>query len=83
MPNHVHVVAKFRSGETLDRICKSWKSHSGREANRLIGREGRFWEREYFDRLIRSADDLEQTVNYVLSNPAKAGLVDWPWTGGG
>jgi REP element-mobilizing transposase RayT len=83
MPNHVHVVAQTKVGETLDGICGSWKSYTAREANRILGREGRFWEREYFDRLIRNDQDLENTVSYVLHNPSKAGLADWPWVGGG
>jgi REP element-mobilizing transposase RayT len=83
MPNHVHVVLELNAGETLDRICHSWKSYTAREANRILDRDGRFWEREYFDRLIRSSRDLENTVAYVLNNPAKAGLLDWPWVSGG
>ena len=83
MPNHVHVVIRTKSDETLDGICGSWKSYTAHEANRILGREGRFWEREYFDRLIRDERDLEDTVSYVLNNPSKAGLTDWPWVGGG
>src|SRR6266487_4160778 len=52
MPNHVHAVVQTKAGETLDGICGSWKSYTAREANRILCREGRFWQREYFDRLI-------------------------------
>jgi REP element-mobilizing transposase RayT len=83
MPNHVHVVLQTKPGETLDGICGSWKSCTALEANRILGREGRFWYRDYFDRLIRDDRDLENTISYVLNNPSKAGLTDWPWVGGG
>jgi len=42
MPNHVHVILKLQAGETLDRICHSWKTYSAREGNRILGRQGRF-----------------------------------------
>jgi hypothetical protein len=29
--------------------------------------------------LVRDADELQRTVQYVIENPAKAGLQDWKW----
>src|SRR5204863_9443525 len=55
MPNHVHVVLHTEAGQTLDSICHSWQSYTSRKANRILNREGRFWQKEYFDRLLRSA----------------------------
>jgi len=77
MPNHVHVV--FDAYERVDRILQSWKSFSAKEANHLLSREGEFWQADYFDRTIRSAAEFERRILYVLENPAKAGLTDWPW----
>jgi REP-associated tyrosine transposase len=79
MPNHVHVVFRLLPGEGLAAILSSWKSYTAKEANRILGRTGKFWEREYWDRLIRSEDHLERAIAYVESNPGKAGLWDWPW----
>ena len=81
MPNHVHVVFTAHSGSTLAEILHSWKSFSASRANRLLGRTGPFWQREYYDHLVRDDRDLERVVQYVLDNPAKAGLVDWRWVG--
>jgi REP element-mobilizing transposase RayT len=83
MPNHVHVIAQPHDGHTLDEILHSWKSYSSNRANEVLGRRGTFWWREYFDRVIRNEDDLVRTRRYVLENPAKAGLKDWPWTSAG
>ena len=77
MPNHVHVI--FNAYERIDRILHSWKSFSAKEANRLLRREGEFWQEEYFDRTIRNAQEFERRVFYVMENPVKAGLVDWRW----
>jgi REP element-mobilizing transposase RayT len=79
MPNHVHVVFCPLHGHTLEAIVHSWKSFSAHEANRLLERAGRFWQREYFDHLVRNDSSLLKFVRYVKENPAKAGLRDWPW----
>ena len=76
---HVHVVVELFSGVTLARAIHAWKSYTANVINRLLGRKGQLWQREYFDRLIRDREDLIGTVQYVLDNPAKAGLVEWPW----
>lgn len=82
MPNHVHVVFSPMNGHTLEAITHSWKSFSSLKANRLLGRSGRFWQREYFDHLVRNEASLQKIVRYVKDNPKKAGLRNWPWVGG-
>ncbi len=81
MPNHVHVVFRPFSGNELKDILHSWKSYTAKEANKVLGREGQFWEVEYFDHLIRDEEDFNNQVNYIIDNPTKAGLKDWPWVG--
>jgi REP element-mobilizing transposase RayT len=79
MPNHVHVVVRPFAGFPLSKILQSWKGFTGREANKLLGRSGDFWQHEPFDHLVRDADDLTHQIRYVIDNPRKAGLSDWPW----
>jgi transposase IS200 family protein len=55
MPNHVHVVAQLASEISLAKVLLSWKSYTARRANAILGRSGVFWQREYFDRIIRGA----------------------------
>jgi len=81
MPNHVHVVFKPYEGIELPGILHSWKSFTATKANKLLGRTGDFWHSEYYDHLIRDEEDFFNQVNYVLSNPSRAGLENWPWTG--
>lgn len=54
----------------------SLKSYTANKCNKTLERNGSFWQREYFDRLIRDQNDLAQKVKYVLNNPVKAGLVE-------
>jgi putative transposase len=68
----------------IPKIMQSLKRHTARQANIILGREGSFWQGESYDRVIRDNDEYIRTVNYVLENPVKAGLVsrweDWRWT---
>ena len=82
MPNHVHVLVEVAEGQTLSGILHSWRSFTAHEANKILGRDGPFWQPEYFDRFIRDAEHLRKTIDYIASNPARAGLTDWAWTGG-
>jgi REP element-mobilizing transposase RayT len=79
MPNHIHIVTRFFPGSDLASVVKSWKHFSARAANHALGKNGRFWRREYYDRLIRDEQELQRVMRYVLDNPAKAGLKNWPW----
>ena len=79
MPNHVHVVFSPFEGHQLEDILHAWKSYSAKAANQLLARTGHFWQREYFDHLVGSEASLSKIVQYVLDNPRKAGLRDWPW----
>jgi len=84
MPNHIH--AFFRCGALgLSQVMKRFKQYTAREANRILGREGkRFWQREWFDHWSRSAQEDDGIISYIRSNPVSAGLVkrpeDWQWS---
>ncbi len=83
MPNHVHVL--FKVGlSPMSEIVGGWKRHTGRLANKLLGKQGAFWAEDYFDVFMRNADQERQVIHYIESNPAKARLVldpkKWPWS---
>ena len=65
MQNHVHVVFRILPGHTLPKIVHSWKSFTAKEANRVLARSGVFWQREYYDRLIRDEAEFGKAVQYV------------------
>jgi len=79
MPNHVHVVTRFFPGETLASVIHSWKSFTAKRANIILRSTGAFWEKEYYDHLIRDENEFEHAIRYVADNPAKAGLQNWQW----
>jgi menaquinone-specific isochorismate synthase len=79
MPNHVHVLARLLPGQKLAGVIHSWKSFSAKRANQILGAHGAFWQREYYDHLIRSEEEFERAVRYVAENPAEANLKHWKW----
>jgi REP element-mobilizing transposase RayT len=79
MPNHVHVVCRLLPGQELSEVLNGWKSFTARKANNILDRTGAFWQREYYDRLIRDGDELERALRYVARNPERAGLKGWRW----
>jgi REP element-mobilizing transposase RayT len=79
MPNHVHVLFQTIGKIPLAGILHSWKSYSAKAANQILGRSGEFWQREYYDHLIRNEAEFDRAMRYVMENPSKAGFKDWPW----
>jgi putative DNA methylase len=71
------------SSSPLSAIMHSLKSYTANQANKLLGRSGRFWQPESYDHWVRDDDELERIVNYIRANPVKAKLVcrheDWFW----
>ena len=80
MPNHIHLLAAPASKESLDLklFVSRLKGRSARNLNALLKRSGPFWQREWFDRWIRSETERKRTIDYIRSNPVKAGLVFKP-----
>ena len=83
MPNHVHALIQIEN-TPLDQVLHSWKSYTASRANKVLGRTGAFWQREYFDRYMRDEEHLRKSVRYIENNPVKARLArtpeEWPWS---
>ncbi len=81
MPNHVHLIFRLFEDVTLGQLFHSWKSYTANRANSLLGVAGPFWQREYFDRIIRDQREFGEDVEYVLGNPRRIGMTNWPFVG--
>jgi putative transposase len=92
MPDHVHLLfepqVKDQSSAapivfwSLTEILHGIKSSTAHRINRLRRATGPVWDRESFDRLIRSSD-LREKFRYILRNPWEAGVAaqneHYPW----
>ncbi|MGA0368868.1 MAG: transposase, partial [Kiritimatiellia bacterium] len=74
MPNHVHVLFRPLSGNTLANILKSLKGFTAFKINQELQKEGSVWMEDYWDRMIRSEVHYLQVRNYIRDNPEMAGL---------
>ncbi len=97
MPNHVHILIDTsvqlpsdydgeppKNYKQVDQIMKLIKGGTASKANRILHRQGIFWQRESYDRYIRDSAHLDNVIHYILQNPVKAGLVkeahDWEYS---
>ncbi|MCF7790032.1 MAG: transposase [Prosthecobacter sp.] len=74
MPNHIHLLAAFPNKEAMLAQCDSWKHFTGREINRRLALQGRFWQQDAFDHLVRHEHQFRRLCDYIAQNPAKARL---------
>lgn len=76
MPNHVHLIVRplHPDVQPLEKILESWKSYSARRINAALHQSGNLWQEESYDRIIRNEEHLWRVIQYIGSNPTKAGL---------
>ncbi len=93
MPDHVHLLIqplienRDAAGNaaffSLSQILHTLKSYTAHEINNLEDEPAPVWEKESFDRFIRTDSDLAEKFLYITGNPWAAELVeareDYPW----
>jgi putative transposase len=71
MPNHVHGIIVLR-GESakLGAVIRAFKSISAIAAKKVLGRsEAPFWQRNYYEHVIRTEGELNAIRQYIRDNP--------------
>jgi REP-associated tyrosine transposase len=82
MPDHLHLFAAPGDPELpLDNWVRYWKSAVSRE----LRNPSLKWQKDYWDRRLRSNDNFREKVAYMRENPVRKGLVEhaqeWPYQG--
>ncbi len=89
MPDHVHLLLTPNTDDegntySLREIMSGIKGASAHAVNQALGRKGRVWQSESFDRLLRSDESARSKADYILDNPVRGGLAaqaaDYPWS---
>jgi REP element-mobilizing transposase RayT len=63
------------SAPTLGNILRAFKSISAIAVNRLLGRSGRsLWQRNYYEHIVRSENELAHIREYIANNPTQWAL---------
>ncbi|HUZ47576.1 MAG TPA: transposase [Terriglobia bacterium] len=85
MPDHLHLFAAFALvAPSLSEWLKGLKRVLSEELKRR-GTLAPYWQKGFFDHVLRSEESYSQKWRYVWQNPVRAGLVpraeDWPYQG--
>ena len=82
MPDHVHLLLTPAIDEqgpiSIPEIMQAIKGTSAHRINKYLGRKGRVWQDESFDRAMREVEDVRGKIEYILRNPVRAELVKNP-----
>ncbi len=83
MPDHFYAVLQPAGVLPIGKVLAFLKRVSANSMRRH-GYQGRVWEERFYDRVIRSEEELSNAVTYIHENPVKAGLCDensqWSWS---
>ena len=83
MPDHIHFFCAPVSETALKTWMFFWRSQATREWPWL--EEKPIWQKDFFDRQLRSSESYAGKWSYMLENPVRKGLVSeaaaWPWQG--
>jgi len=84
MPNHQHlIVTGKKSNSDIWKAIVSYKQETGFWM--LKNTIGIKWQKDFYDHVIRSHEDIASQVKYILDNPVRKGLVtswkEYPFKG--
>jgi REP element-mobilizing transposase RayT len=83
MPNHLHLLVLVRD-VPMWQLVDAWKGYTAKQANKILGCKGQFWQDGYWDTYMRDDAHGSSTRRYIENNPTKAKLVvsptEWPWS---
>lgn len=83
MDTHAHCILQpmEQSGGScysLAQIMHSIKSYSANRIQRVLNVNGKIWQDENYDRIIRDEEEYLEKMNYIANNPLKAMIVEKP-----
>ncbi len=77
MPDHFHGIIiikdmKVEKHQSLTEIVRGFKTYSSREANKICKFTGcAFWQRNYYEHVVRDEEELNRIRQYILDNPLR------------
>lgn len=84
MTNHVHLLTKPESEESLYKMMQGLTLCYTQYVNRTYGRTGRLWESRYHSCIVDQEKYLWAAARYIEQNPIRAGIVekaeDYPYS---
>ena len=85
MTTHYHLLVVVPDDPRVSWAMQTVNSVYARELNARHRRRGHLFGDRFTDTLVESDPQAERTIEYILENPVRAGMVkrieDWPWSG--
>ncbi len=78
MPDHLHIIIHPFGNYNFSYIMKMLKGSFARKINKISGKEGKLWQRNFYDECITNSVKLIQKLEYIHNNPVKENLVNSP-----
>jgi putative transposase len=80
LPEHLHLMLAVTGSSTFSQIMHSLKPNFTKAYKQAMGIDGslRFWQRRFYDHLIRNEDDFARHLDYIHYNPVKHRAVSKP-----
>jgi putative transposase len=77
MPDHVHLLVEGQlATSNLVKFVAHWKQSTGYMFRREL--PPRFWQRRFYDHILRETKDSEAVAWYIWMNPVRKGIVAEP-----
>ena len=84
MPDHWHALLLPARGDTLPVLMDAFKVAAMRRIKSRRGTRGSLWQPRYFDEILWTVKQYNETVRYMHFNPVEKGWVarreDWRWS---
>ena len=86
LPDHFHLMLRPTGASNFSAIMHSFKPNFTKDYKAHLGITGsmKFWQKGFWDHVIRSPEDLQRHFDYIHYNPVKHGLVahpeDWSYS---
>ena len=76
MPDHIHMTLRGnKSDSDIKKCIDMFKQKSGYLLSKNFPHIK--WQKDYYDHVLRSKENLDIHIKYILNNPVRAGLVKY------
>ncbi len=84
MPDHWHAIVLPQDGSSISDFMMRFKISAQRQISKTRGSHEGIWQSRFYDHILRTRQEFDETVEYIRQNPARKGLVenatDWLWS---
>lgn len=77
MSDHIHMIVVFDKVKrvSLSKVIQAFKSLVAKELREKLDTKEKFWQRGFYDHIIRNEKDYLEKKRYILNNPLKKELL--------